>query len=109
MFQLTLFDASQYGSLERSAAIDFFDGDRDKADAVIKSGECVFLPKVRSFDELGREVIRRFYSGDLHPKRFRWTDWDTDFHGRKECAITGGKFTRYGYFCLKNGRGILDC
>lgn len=107
MFQQSLFDANAGGSPARLAAIDFFDGDRAKADAVIQSGQFVFLPKVRSFAELGFEILHRVYPG---VKLRGFNKHDAEWQGECECRDTGGKITRYGYFCLRHcpKRGFLD-
>lgn len=104
--QGTLFDATavEY-SREYLAAVEFFDGDKAKAKAVIDNGKFIFLPKVQSVSALGWAVLK-FHNGKISRKLFKsFADVE---QGRKELRDSGGKITRYGFFQFRGGKGLIE-
>lgn len=103
---MCLFDAEALykASAERLAAIEFCGGDSDKADAIIASGNFIFVQGVCTVEALGGEAYCAAI-GKRHNKRFLSRNVDTLGQGEQELELSGGKLTRYGFFQLRHGKG----
>lgn len=103
---MALFSEEALGrcSAVRLAAIEFCGGDKEAADAIIKAGNFIFLPNVKTIEALGAEA---FFSSV--GKRFRkkyMASVDTLAQAEYELKLSGGKLTRYGFFQLRHSDGF---
>lgn len=104
---MALFSEEALGrcSAVRLAAIEFCGGDSDKADAIIASGNFIFVQGVCTVEALGGEAYCAAI-GKRHNKRYLTRNVDQLGQGEQELELSGGKLTRYGFFQLRHSDGF---